>query len=67
MSIYLPQPNPKFAPTGWFDRAAHAFGLDYQGMKDKIDRGEIEHKIATGRVDPETGKAWYDEDRNAVF
>jgi hypothetical protein len=22
MSIYLPQPNPKFAPTDWFDRAA---------------------------------------------
>jgi hypothetical protein len=67
MSIYLPQPNPKFAPTDWFDRVALALGLDYQGMKDKIDRGEIEHKIATGRVDPETGKAWYDEDPNAVF
>jgi hypothetical protein len=57
-SIYLPQPNNRFAPTSWFERAAHALGLDYQGMQDKISRGEIKHKIATGSLtDP-----WSDED-----
>jgi hypothetical protein len=67
-SIYLPQPNPKFAPTLWFERAAHALGLDYQGMQDKISRGEVKHKIATGTLDPEADSyGWYDEDPNAVF
>jgi hypothetical protein len=61
------QPGLQFAPTDWFDRAAHALTLDYQGMKDKIDRGEIEQKIATGKIGPETGKAWYDEAPNRVF
>jgi hypothetical protein len=47
-SIYLPQPNNKFAPTSWAERAAHALGVGYQGLQDMISRGEVEHKIATG-------------------
>jgi hypothetical protein len=68
MSIYLPQPNNKFAPTLWFERAAHALGVDYQGLQDMISRGEIKYKIATGTLDPKAeGYGWYDEDPNAVF
>jgi hypothetical protein len=67
-SIYLPQPNNRFAPTLWFERAAHALGLDYQGLQDMISRREIKYKIATGTLDPEAdGYGWYDEDPNAVF
>jgi hypothetical protein len=66
-SIYLPQPNPKFEPTHYNERVAHALGLDYQQLQDKFKRGELKHLIATGRIDPETGKSWRDEDPNAVF
>ena len=54
-SIYLPQPNNN-EPT-------------YKGIEDKMNRGEIERKIAQGLayINPKTGKAWYDEDPNAVF
>ena len=57
-SIYLPQPNPHFQPTMWEYRAAQALGLDYQGLQEKIKRGEIEKRIATGYP-------WRDEDSNA--
>jgi hypothetical protein len=70
-SIYLPQPNSKFESTDYRERVAHVLGLDYQGLQDKINRGEIEDKIATGlmTIDPETGKdiSWRDENPNAVF
>ena len=60
-SIYLPQPNRKFEPTSYRNRVAHVLGLDYQGIEDKFDRGELERKIASG------GFSWRDEDPNAVF
>ena len=70
-SIYLPQPNNKFKSTDYRLRVAHVLGLDYQGLQDKINRGEIEDKIAIGLmiIDPETGKniSWRDEDPNVVF
>ena len=68
-SIYLPQPNQKFEPTNYEIRVAHVLGLDYQGIEDKISRGEIERKIARGLsyIDAKTGEPWYDEDPNAVF
>lgn len=68
-SIYLPQPNNKFEPTWYEERVAHVLGLDYKGIEDKMNRGEIERKIAQGLayIDPKTGKPWYDEDPNAVF
>lgn len=40
-SIYLTQPNRKFAPTYWIQRAANVLELDYQGMMDKIARGDF--------------------------
>jgi hypothetical protein len=48
---------------------AHILGLDYQEIEAKINRGEIERKIAQGLsyIDPKTGEPWYDEDPNAVF
>lgn len=61
-SIYLPQPNVKYGPTDWDMRIAHILGLDYKGIQDKFNRGEIEHKIATSGPD-----SWRDEDANAVF
>jgi len=42
-------------------RVAHAIGLDYQGIEDKFNRGELERKIASD------GFGWRDEDPNAVF
>jgi hypothetical protein len=68
-SIYLPQPNNKFEPTWYEERVAYVLGLDYKGIEDKMNRGEIERKIAQGLayLDPITGKPWYDEDPNAVF
>lgn len=65
--IYLPQPNGKFEPTHYGERVAHALGLDYQGLQDKILKGEVKDRIATGTIDAETGIRWYDEDPNAVF
>lgn len=65
-SIYLPQPNNRFEPTHYGERVAHVLGLDYQGLQVKFERGELEHKIATGMMDAQ-GKAWYDEDPNYVF
>ena len=64
MSIYLPQPNNKFEPTWYEERVAHVLGLDYKGIEDKINRGQIERKIAHGLsyIDPKTGTPWYDED-----
>jgi hypothetical protein len=47
-SIYLPQQNNRFEPTSYELRVAHVLGLDYQGIEDKITRGEIERKIARG-------------------
>jgi hypothetical protein len=35
----------------------------YKGFRDKVSRGELEHRIATGGVT----KGWNDEDPNAVF
>ena len=64
---YLPQPNRKFEPTFYSQRIAHMLGLNYQGLKQKIGRGEIKDKIATGLIDSKTGSGWYDEDPNAVF
>jgi hypothetical protein len=70
-SIYLPQPNSKFESTDYRERVAHVLGLDYQGLQDKINRGEIEDKIATGLMtkEHETGKdiSWRDENPNLVF
>ena len=64
-SIYLPQPNPKFEATWYKERVAHVLGIDYQGVEEKIKRGEIEDKIGTGRMvlDPKTGEytTWLDE------
>ena len=65
-SIYLPQPNYRFEPTHHGERVAHVLGLDYQGLQDKFDQGELEDKIATGRMDAK-GNAWFDEDPNYVF
>jgi hypothetical protein len=65
-SIYLPQPNNKFEPTYYETRIAQVLGLDYKGIEDKMNRGEIERRIAPYR-DPKTGKLWYDEDPHAVF
>ena len=47
-SIYLPQPNPKFESTWYSERVAHVLGLDYKGFQDKVRKGELEDKIATG-------------------
>lgn len=57
-SIYLPQPNNKFEPTSYEQRVANVLNLDYQGIEDKISRGEIERKIARGLsyIDPKTGE-----------
>jgi hypothetical protein len=41
--------------------------VDYQGLQDKIARGETKDKIARGLIDAGTGSAWYDEDLNRVF
>ncbi len=69
MSIYLPQPNPRYEPTNYEQRVANVLNLDYQGIEDKISRGEIQRKIAQGLsyLDPKTGEPWYDEDPNVVF
>jgi hypothetical protein len=61
-SIYLPQPKRRFSPTSYKERVAHVLGLDYHGLQDKIARGEIKDKIATGGV-----YGWRDEDPQAVF
>jgi hypothetical protein len=70
MSIYLP-PNSKFEATDYRERVAHVLGLDYQGLQDKFNRGQLEDKIATGYLkrDPQTGKqfCWRDENPNMVF
>ena len=61
-SIYLPQPNPKFESTWYSERVAHVLGLDYKGFQDKVRKGELEDKIATGGFG-----CWRDENPNAVF
>lgn len=66
-SIYPPQPNRKFEPTFYSQRIAHMLGLNYHGLNQKISRGEIKDKIATGLIGAKTGSGWYDEDPNAVF
>lgn len=71
MSIYLPYPNSKFEATDYRERVAHVLGLDYQGLQDKFNRGQLEDKIATGYLkrDPQTGKqfCWRDENPNMVL
>ena len=47
-SIYLPQPNKRFAPTLYKYRVAGVFGLDWQTLQDKIARGEMKDRIADG-------------------
>ena len=59
--IYLPQPNREFEPTLYMQRIAAVLGLEYQSLREKISRGEIKDKIATG------GFGWRDENRGAVF
>jgi hypothetical protein len=61
-SIYLPQPNPKFESTWYSERVAHVLGLDYKGFQDKVRKGELEDRIATGGFG-----CWRDENPNAVF
>lgn len=61
-SVYLPQPNPKFSPTHYDQRVAHALGLTFKEIRDKFDRGELKNKIATGGV-----YGWRDEDPGHVF
>ena len=58
MSIYLPQPNPKFEPSWYDERVAHVLNLSYLELQDKFNRGELEHKIAQGLayIDPKTGR-----------
>lgn len=58
----ISQPSRRFEPTNYKQRVAHVLGLDYQGLQDKIDRGEIKVMIATGVYGE-----WRDEDPNAVF
>ena len=53
MSIYLPQPNPKFEASDYMERVAHVLGLYYQELQDKISRGELKHKIAMGPCNSE--------------
>lgn len=65
--IYLQQPNMKFKPTLYWYRIASVLDLNYQQLMDKIAKGEIKDRIATGMIDAETGSRWYDEDPNAVF
>jgi hypothetical protein len=66
-SIYLPQPNRKYSPTLYMQRAAHVLGLDFKGFREKVGRGEIKDMIVG--VNEETGclDSWRDEDSNAVF
>lgn len=59
--IYLHQPNNKFKPTLYWYGIAAVLDLNYQQLMDKIARGEIKDRIATG------GFGWRDEDPNAVF
>jgi hypothetical protein len=61
-SIYLPQPYPKFESTWYSERVAHVLGLDYKGFQDKVRKGELEDKIATGGFG-----CWRDENPSAVF
>ena len=61
-SVYLPQPNPKFESTWFSERVAHVLGLDYKGFQDRVRKGELEDKIATGGFD-----CWCDENPHAVF
>jgi hypothetical protein len=61
-SINLPQPNPKFESTWYNERVAHVLGLDYKGFQDKVRKGELEDRIATGGFG-----CWRDENPNAVF
>jgi hypothetical protein len=61
-SIYLSQPNLKFQSTWYSERVAHVLGLDYKGFQDKVRKGELEDKIATGGIG-----CWSDENPNAVF
>jgi hypothetical protein len=61
-SIYLPQPNPKFESTWYSERVAHVLGLDHKGFQDKVRKGELEDKIATGGFG-----CWRDENPSAVF
>lgn len=61
-SIYLLPPNPKFESTWYSERVAHILGLDYKGFQDKVRKGELEDKIATGGFG-----CWRDENPNAVF
>jgi hypothetical protein len=60
-SIYLPQPNKKFQPTLYIYRVAAVLGLNYQQLRDKIAKGEVADRIATGDF------GFRDEDSNAVF
>ena len=53
-SMYLPQPNRKFEHTFYSQRIVYVLGLNYQGLKQKISRGEIKDKIATGLIDAKT-------------
>jgi hypothetical protein len=61
-TIYLPQPNKRFEPTSYIQRIASVLGLDCQTLQDKIARGEIKNKIATGVT-----SGFVDEDPNRVF
>jgi hypothetical protein len=61
-SIYLSQPNPKFESTWYSERVANVLGLDYKGFQDKVRKGELEDKIATGGFG-----CWRDENPHAVF
>jgi hypothetical protein len=38
-------------------------GLDYKGLEEKFDRGELARNTASGliTIDAKTGKPWYDE------
>jgi hypothetical protein len=61
-TIYLEQPHPRFSSTHYDERVAHVLGLTFREIRDKFERGELEHKIATGGV-----YGWRDEDPQAVF
>jgi hypothetical protein len=50
----------RFPPT-YSERAAHVLQLDYKGFQDKVSKGELEDKIATGVM------GFRDEDPNMVF
>ncbi len=60
-SIYLPQPNNKFEPTGYMERVAHVLSLSWQELQEKFKSGELKHLVAAGPNNAETG-GWSDED-----